>query len=91
LTEQTIDAATANANHRNGLASHRSDCSEAAQPMRAEVEVISVVSYLSWFIFRLGHAQLRGPLYRQAAPAGPKIATFGLSGSRINLKRRHQA
>ena len=39
-------------------------------------------------IFRLGHARLRGPLYRQAVPTS---ATFGLTGSRIDLKRRHQA
>jgi hypothetical protein len=30
LIEQTIDAAIANANNRNGLGSNRSDCSEAA-------------------------------------------------------------
>src|ERR1700738_2681172 len=34
LIAQTIGAASANANNRNGLGSNRSDCSEAAQPMR---------------------------------------------------------
>jgi len=30
LIKQTIDAARANANNRNGFASNRSDCSETA-------------------------------------------------------------
>jgi hypothetical protein len=34
LIAQTIGAASANANNRNGLGRNRSDCSEAAQPMR---------------------------------------------------------
>jgi hypothetical protein len=42
LIGQTIDAAGANANNRNGFASYRS---EAAQLMRAEVEVVSVVPW----------------------------------------------
>jgi hypothetical protein len=37
LIEQTIGAATANANNRNGLGSNGSDCSKAAQPTRAAV------------------------------------------------------
>jgi hypothetical protein len=45
LMKQTIDAASANANNRNGFAS---DCSEAAQLMRAKVEIVSVVPCLSW-------------------------------------------
>jgi hypothetical protein len=49
LIEQTIGAASANANNRNDLGSHRSDCSEAAQPMRAEIEAVSVVP-MSWVI-----------------------------------------
>src|ERR1700681_486272 len=36
LIAQTIGAAIANANNRNGLGSNRSDCSGAAQPMLAE-------------------------------------------------------
>src|SRR6266481_1746686 len=43
LIAQTIGAAIANANNRNGLGSNRSDCSEAAQPMRADVGVVSVI------------------------------------------------
>src|ERR1700704_5121843 len=42
LIEQTIGAASANANNRSGPGSNRSVCSEAAQPMRAEAEVASV-------------------------------------------------
>jgi hypothetical protein len=38
LIEQTIDAATANANDHNAFAGNRSDCSEAAQLTRAERE-----------------------------------------------------
>jgi len=41
---QTIGAATANANNRHGLAGNRG---EAAQPMRAEVEAVGVVTCLS--------------------------------------------
>ena len=48
LIEQTIGAASANANNRNGFASNRSDCSEAAQLMRAEAEIVSVVPCVSW-------------------------------------------
>jgi hypothetical protein len=44
LTGQTIGAATANANNRNGFAGNRSDCSEAAQLMRVDVEVVSAES-----------------------------------------------
>jgi hypothetical protein len=43
LIAQTIGAAIANANNRSGLGSNRSGCSEAAQPMRADVEVVSVI------------------------------------------------
>ena len=59
LIEQTIGAASANANIRNDLGSNRSDGSEAAQPMRADVEVVSVVPRLSWV--KLGRA---GPAVR---------------------------
>jgi hypothetical protein len=51
LIEQTIDAASANANNRNGFAS---DCSEAAQLMRAEAEIVSVAPCVSWVKRRLG-------------------------------------
>src|ERR1700730_133689 len=43
LIAQTIGAASANANNRSGLGSNRSDRSEAAQQMRADVEVVSVI------------------------------------------------
>src|SRR5260221_6084005 len=42
LIAQTIGAAIANANNRSGPCNNRSDCSEAAQPIRADVEVVSV-------------------------------------------------
>ena len=37
----------------NGFVSNRSDCSEAAQPMRAEGEAVSVVPSLRWVKIRL--------------------------------------
>jgi hypothetical protein len=81
LIAQTIGAASANANNRNGLGSNRSDCGEAAQPMRAEAEVVSVIPCFGWVIYVVWGMSAACPGSGNSRNAGSLLPVSSAAGS----------